>query len=171
MVCRSDRDAGDDARIHGRPTLAGGEARPLSIAIGAISFPSMLKSSPGINSLGMAHVTIGANVSVRLVPLKFGLGRVPAPRSKRFRRCRLEERPSPRAPEVRVFRCQGPRPCFGAGEGNRTPVASLEGWCSTIELHPRAGHPLRATCRRGNPARFRAGKPARNMEGAGFEPA
>ena len=26
---------------------------------------------------------------------------------------------------------------IGAGEGNRTPTASLEGWCSTIELHPR----------------------------------
>jgi hypothetical protein len=24
-----------------------------------------------------------------------------------------------------------------AGEGNRTPIASLEGWSSTIELHPR----------------------------------
>ena len=24
----------------------------------------------------------------------------------------------------------------GAGEGNRTLVSSLEGWCSTIELHP-----------------------------------
>ena len=23
-----------------------------------------------------------------------------------------------------------------AGDGNRTHVASLEGWCSTIELHP-----------------------------------
>jgi Phage integrase family len=27
----------------------------------------------------------------------------------------------------------------GAGEGNRTLMASLEGWSSTIELHPRAG--------------------------------
>ena len=27
--------------------------------------------------------------------------------------------------------------CFGAGEGNRTLVISLEGFCSTIELHPR----------------------------------
>jgi hypothetical protein len=27
---------------------------------------------------------------------------------------------------------------FGAGEGNRTLVFSLEGCCSTIELHPRA---------------------------------
>ena len=27
----------------------------------------------------------------------------------------------------------------GAGEGNRTPIASLEGWSSTIELHPHAG--------------------------------
>ena len=25
----------------------------------------------------------------------------------------------------------------GAGDGNRTRVSSLEGWCSTIELHPR----------------------------------
>ena len=25
---------------------------------------------------------------------------------------------------------------FGAGSGNRTHVASLEGWNSTIELHP-----------------------------------
>ena len=27
----------------------------------------------------------------------------------------------------------------GAGDGNRTRIASLEGWSSTIELHPRAG--------------------------------
>src|SRR5262245_42073752 len=27
----------------------------------------------------------------------------------------------------------------GAGEENRTPVISLEGCCSTIELHPRLG--------------------------------
>ena len=25
----------------------------------------------------------------------------------------------------------------GAGDGNRTRMASLEGWSSTIELHPR----------------------------------
>jgi hypothetical protein len=31
-----------------------------------------------------------------------------------------------------------PEPC-GAGEGNRTPITSLEGWSSTIELHPHAG--------------------------------
>ena len=24
----------------------------------------------------------------------------------------------------------------GVGDGNRTRVSSLEGWCSTIELHP-----------------------------------
>jgi hypothetical protein len=28
---------------------------------------------------------------------------------------------------------------IGAGEGNRTLVISLEGFCSTIELHPRCG--------------------------------
>ena len=27
---------------------------------------------------------------------------------------------------------------FGAGDGNRTHVTSLEGWNSTIELHPQA---------------------------------
>ena len=26
---------------------------------------------------------------------------------------------------------------FGAGDGNRTHTTSLEGWDSTIELHPR----------------------------------
>ena len=30
-------------------------------------------------------------------------------------------------------------PEFGAGEGNRTLVVSLEGFCSTIELHPPIG--------------------------------
>ena len=28
---------------------------------------------------------------------------------------------------------------YGAGTGNRTRVSSLEGWCSTIELHPHNG--------------------------------
>jgi hypothetical protein len=30
---------------------------------------------------------------------------------------------------------------IGAGEGNRTLVISLEGCCSTIELHPRRRKP------------------------------
>src|SRR5690242_101361 len=30
-----------------------------------------------------------------------------------------------------------PESVAGAGEGNRTLVVSLEGFCSTIELHPR----------------------------------
>ena len=29
---------------------------------------------------------------------------------------------------------------FGAGDGNRTHVISLEGWSSTIELHPQIFH-------------------------------
>ncbi len=29
-----------------------------------------------------------------------------------------------------------PLTVYGAGEGNRTLVVSLEGFCSTIELHP-----------------------------------
>src|SRR5215471_5500599 len=36
----------------------------------------------------------------------------------------------------------------GAGEGNRTLVVSLEGFCSTIELHPpRSFTPSRSGCR------------------------
>src|SRR5450830_1521726 len=35
----------------------------------------------------------------------------------------------------------------GAGEGNRTLVVSLEGFCSTIELHPRGLHPFQFTYR------------------------
>jgi hypothetical protein len=33
---------------------------------------------------------------------------------------------------------------IGAGEGNRTLVISLEGCCSTIELHPHRPHTLGA---------------------------
>src|SRR3712207_5725248 len=36
----------------------------------------------------------------------------------------------------------GPRRA-GAGEGNRTLITSLEGWGSTIELHPRRPRPPR----------------------------
>jgi hypothetical protein len=38
----------------------------------------------------------------------------------------------------------------GAGEGNRTLVFSLEGCCSTIELHPRAADQLSRPARRLN---------------------
>src|ERR1700676_4111377 len=44
-------------------------------------------------------------------------------------------------PNARLHRvCCSPirqPPMHGAGEGNRTLVVSLEGFCSTIELHPR----------------------------------
>jgi hypothetical protein len=36
----------------------------------------------------------------------------------------------------RVDRPAAHTPC-GAGDGNRTRIASLEGWNSAIELHPR----------------------------------
>ena len=34
----------------------------------------------------------------------------------------------------------------GAGEGNRTLTTSLEGWCSTIELHPHHSKLITLTC-------------------------
>jgi hypothetical protein len=41
---------------------------------------------------------------------------------------------------------------IGAGEGNRTLVFSLEGCCSTIELHPLGGDQL--SCRAGRLNRY-----------------
>src|SRR5829696_1937018 len=35
---------------------------------------------------------------------------------------------------MRVISCAPP--AARAGEGNRTPITSLEGWGSTVELHP-----------------------------------
>ena len=55
-----------------------------------------------------------------------------APASATARRHRLVGAINPR-------RDLGVVEIIGAGEGNRTLVFSLEGCCSTIELHPRAG--------------------------------
>jgi hypothetical protein len=69
----------------------------------------------------------------------------------------------------------------GAGEGNRTLTTSLEGWGSTIELHPLAPRNRRGrSCRLGAPKGSRlvssANSPATRwtpelVGGAGFEPA
>ncbi len=44
---------------------------------------------------------------------------------------------------------------FGAGEGNRTLVISLEGFCSTIELHPPWDSTPSATAWRATPGKLR----------------
>ena len=55
---------------------------------------------------------------------------------------RIERVTSPLPRECSTTELHGPNlsplpsPCSGAGEGNRTLVISLEGFCSTIELHP-----------------------------------
>ena len=41
--------------------------------------------------------------------------------------------------------CSLPYMVIGAGEGNRTLVISLEGCCSTIELHPRRWSVIRGS--------------------------
>src|SRR6476661_8083349 len=76
------------------------------------------------------------------------------------------------------LRCDHPRrgnPIeVGAGDGNRTHVASLEGWCSTIELHPpgsAAADPPTASVRRPRQAfSTRRGSREALVEGVGFEP-
>ena len=49
---------------------------------------------------------------------------------------RIELATSPLPRECSTPELHGPKK-NGAGEGNRTLVVSLEGFCSTIELHPR----------------------------------
>src|SRR5689334_10724711 len=54
---------------------------------------------------------------------------------------RIERMTSPLPRECSATELHGPefvphRPLAGAGEGNRTLVISLEGFCSAIELHP-----------------------------------
>src|SRR5947199_10067166 len=55
---------------------------------------------------------------------------------------------------------------IGAGEGNRTLVFSLEGCCSTIELHPRAGDEL-SRHGEGLNRQFRSCRPQKSP---GFDP-
>ena len=43
--------------------------------------------------------------------------------------------------KVALYQLSYYRMCVGAGDGNRTHVASLEGWSSTIELHPQSRFP------------------------------
>ena len=66
----------------------------------------------------------------------------------------------------------------GAGDGNRTHIASLEGWSSTIELHPPVHFVLaapalpmrRAAAGTGPKAPSVPGDRAALVEGVGFEP-
>src|SRR5579859_1862054 len=76
-----------------------------------------LGDSRGQRGLAMVDVTDGADVAVRLVPLKFSLSHVLTTR-------------------LISMGQKGHHNNIGAGEGNRTLVVSLEGFCSTIELHP-----------------------------------
>ena len=46
--------------------------------------------------------------------------------------------PDPRLRRALLYPAELPAQKNGAGDGNRTHAASLEGWNSTIELHPHA---------------------------------
>src|SRR5580698_2712299 len=52
------------------------------------------------------------------------------------------ERGTPRLPLIRLAGSDVTSESTGAGEGNRTLVFSLEGCCSTIELHPHGRAPV-----------------------------
>lgn len=58
------------------------------------------------------------------------MGRIELPTSPLPRECSTTE------PHGRILYCYFVCASPGAGEGNRTLVISLEGFCSTIELHP-----------------------------------
>ncbi len=53
----------------------------------------------------------------------------------------LNPRPLPYQGSALPLSYNGTLIFFGAGEGNRTLVVSLEGFCSTIELHPHYFNP------------------------------
>src|SRR3546814_346313 len=78
--------------------------------------------------LPMVHVTNRSYVRVRLRPLKLRLRHV----------LWLPVATSRSDPNHHMMNAGRPpdESRGGAGEGNRTLTASLEGWCSTIELHP-----------------------------------
>ena len=86
---------------------------------------------------------------------------------------RIERATSPLPRECSTTELHGPKNSLtcssqstrmrGAGEGNRTLVVSLEGFCSTIELHPRALKSVRSR----DPIRNRR---VHLVEGEGFEP-
>ena len=67
---------------------------------------------------------------------------------------RFELPTSPLPRECSTPELHGPK-LFGAGEGNRTLTVSLEGFCSTIELHPHTHYLLQVRIL---------------VEGEGFEP-
>src|SRR5271165_2826146 len=52
----------------------------------------------------------------------------------------------------------------GAGDGDRTHIASLEGWSSAIELHPHSTHRLDPCDRAAIPKRWWRGYPFRRTK-------
>src|SRR5262245_5532466 len=60
------------------------------------------------------------------------------------------------------------QPWIGAGDGNRTHTASLEGWSSTIELHPH--HHNRSPTSSDPTLARQPGWDRHVVEGVGFEP-
>ena len=63
------------------------------------------------------------------------------PRSRPWQGRALPTTPLSHICERILNRISAPYP--KAGDGNRTHVSSLEGWCSTIELHPQTTGPLK----------------------------
>src|SRR5271154_7240113 len=63
----------------------------------------------------------------------------------------------------RSTRWRGLCQVFGAGDGNRTRTTSLEGWDSTVELHPHPGDAYERT-----PGRSRAAHAATHPAGFTF---
>ena len=93
--------------------------RLVDLVIGRVRRPTRLRQNLGDRCrqrrLAMVNMANRANVAVRLVAVEFLFGH------------RLL---------ILLHRLAYSRSTSGAGEGNRTLVFSLEGCCSTIELHP-----------------------------------
>ena len=99
----------------------------------------------GQRRLAVVNVTNRPNVHVRLGPLELFLCHDATPVSVAIwvggcvvpmGRIELPTSPLPRECSATEPHGRNLLTVNGAGEGNRTLVVSLEGFCSTIELHP-----------------------------------
>src|SRR6266702_2784618 len=112
--------------------------------------------------LAMIDMANRPNVAMRLRPLKLRLRHLAAFSSKKSSQTKTSLSSN--------HLSEPTGSAAGAGDGNRTHVASLEGWCSTIELHPPGTPPSPPALPNSPVIPPDPGAARRLVEGVGFEP-
>ena len=112
------------------------------------SLTSQVRASKNISTLGRRSLRPSQrhqNPTLQIVAVKYGLNEPNKPKKQSVFHRNLRgdvgrhRFPSPRALTKMALVPKGTRAIrlsYGAGDGNRTRVISLEGWGSTIELRP-----------------------------------